>query len=157
MPDVSYNPLTKLFYVLMSDSCTIFTAGDDPLTWNRWFGRGSSGDPTRARQALAELKADYPGGYFVRAMDPFSGRKVWDYPVPFGHEGILSTAGGLVFSGSTAGGLRALDAKTGRPVWFLNVGYATSEASPMTYMVGGRQYITLAEDGAIVTYALTQN
>lgn len=154
MPDVSYSPLTKLFYVLMSDSCSIFTAGDDPLTGNRWFGRGTPADPQKARQALAELQTDYPGGYFIRAMDPFTGKKVWDYPVPFGHEGILSTAGGLVFSGSTSGGLRALDAKTGKPVWFMNVGRTTSEASPMTYMVGGRQYIALAENGIIVAYAL---
>ncbi len=155
MPDVSYNPITKLFYVLMSDSCAIFTAGEDPLSQGRWFGRGQPVDPTKARAALAELQAGYPGGYYVRAMDPFTGKKAWDYPVPFGHEGILSTGGGLVFSGSTAGGLRALDAKTGKPLWFANIGQSTSEASPMSYMVGGRQYVALASNGGvIVAYAL---
>jgi alcohol dehydrogenase (cytochrome c) len=154
MPDVSYNPITKLFYVLMSDSCTIFTAGDDPLSGGRWFGRGTAADPTKARDALNALLQGYTTSYYIRAMDPFTGKKVWDYAVPFGHEGVLSTAGGLVFAGSTAGGLRALDAKTGKPVWYINVGLSTSEASPMTYMVGGKQYIALAANGGLVAYAL---
>jgi alcohol dehydrogenase (cytochrome c) len=100
------------------------------------------------------MQAKYPTGYFIRAMDPFTGKKVWDYQMTYGHEGLLSTAGGLVFSGSSEGGLMALDAKTGAPVWHINIGQIESQAGPMTYMVGGKQYITLAETGVIVTYAL---
>jgi alcohol dehydrogenase (cytochrome c) len=152
MPDSSYSPVTKLFYVMMSDSCAVFAAGDDPLSGGRWFGRGSPGP--QAREALNALLEGYTTNYYIRAMDPFTGKKVWDYAVPFGHEGVLSTAGGLVFAGSTAGGLRALDAKTGKPAWYINVGLTTSEASPMTYMVGGKQYIALAANGGVVAYAL---
>jgi alcohol dehydrogenase (cytochrome c) len=66
----------------------------------------------------------------------------------------MSTAGGLVFSGSTAGGLMAFDARTGKPVWHINLAQVTSQATPMTYMVGGKQYIALAGMGVIVAYAL---
>jgi outer membrane protein assembly factor BamB len=64
----------------------------------------------------------------------------------------MSTAGGLVFLGAE-GGLVALDAKTGAPVWHINLGQETS-ASPMSYMVGGKQYISQAGTGVIVSYVL---
>src|SRR5206468_2511566 len=82
-------------------------SGDDPLTGSRWFGRGR-GASAEARKALDALQVDYPRAFYIRAMDPFTGRKVWDYPMPFGHEGVLSTAGGLVFLGSPNGGLLTL-------------------------------------------------
>ena len=113
-PAVSYNPNTKLFYFRVSDSCGIFTSHEDPLgvSGNRWFGRGTPSDPQKAQQALAALQANYTGGNFIRAMNPFKGKKVWDYPAPPGRSGVLSTAGGLVFIGG-GGGLMAVDAKAG--------------------------------------------
>ncbi len=164
MPDVSYNPLTKLFYVRVSDSCAAFASHHDPLgvSGTRWFGRGVVSAPVRKQ--LAAIQAEYPTRYYIRAMDVFTGKKAWDYPVPPGHQGLLSTGGGLVFSGSTSGGLMAFDARSGQVVWHVNVGQVTSQATPMTYMVGGKQYIALAGGreqaevgrGVIVAYALVQ-
>jgi alcohol dehydrogenase (cytochrome c) len=151
-PAVSYNPLIKLFYVRASDSCTIYTSHEDPLgvSGNRWFGRGTPSE--KAQQALAALLAGYPGGNFIRAIDPFTGKKVWDYPAPAGRSGVLSTAGGLVFIGG-GGGLMALDAKTGKALWHANLGQP-SQATAMTYMVGGTQYIALPGVGTLVAYRL---
>ena len=61
-PAASYNPMTKLFYTRVSDSCAIYTSHDDPFgaTGNRWFGRGTPGE--KARQALAELLKGYRTG-----------------------------------------------------------------------------------------------
>lgn len=150
-PDVSYSPNTKLFYVRVADSCGISTASEDPLTRRRWFGEVKP-DPPKAEEKLQALLAEYPGGSFIRAMDPFTGKRVWDYPVAPGRTGPLSTAGGLVFVGAS-GGLVALDARTGKTVWHINVAQ-TSMSSPMTYMVGGRQYIALPGTGAVIAYAL---
>jgi alcohol dehydrogenase (cytochrome c) len=95
------------------------------------------------------LQADYPGGSFLRAIDPFTGRKVWEYG---GATGVMSTAGGLVmFSGG--GGLSMLDAKTGKVVRVINVGN-TAGSVPMTYMVGGKQYIALAGSGSLTAFAI---
>jgi alcohol dehydrogenase (cytochrome c) len=47
----------------------------------------------------------------------------------------------------------ALDAKTGRPVRSINLGHIT-QAAPMTYMVGGRQYIALPGTGVVIAYAI---
>jgi alcohol dehydrogenase (cytochrome c) len=153
MPDASYSPITRLFYVRVSDTCGLYVSGDDPLSGSRWFGRGT-GATEEARRALEELQADYPRSFYIRAMDPFTGRKVWDYPMAFGHEGVLSTAGGLVFLGTPNGGLTALDARTGKLTWHLNVGQPLTESSPMTYMVEGKQYIALPGVGVVVAYAL---
>ena len=85
-------------------------------------------------------------------MDPLTGRKVWDYPAPDGRSGVLSTAGGLLFIGGE-GGLVVLDAKTGKAVWNVNIAQITS-ATPMTYMVGGKQYIALPGTGMLAAYVL---
>ena len=73
-----------------------------------------------------------------------------DFPAP--RAGVLSTAGGLVFT-SGIGGLLALDAKTGKAVWNLNIVNA-GQTAPMTYMVGGKQYIALQGSGAVIAYML---
>jgi alcohol dehydrogenase (cytochrome c) len=151
-PAVSYNPGTKLFYLRASDGCTIVTAHEDPLgaSGNRWFGRGA---PTpEAQQRLAALLEGYQTGNFIRAMDPFTGRKVWDYPAPPGRGGAMSTASGLVFIGG-GGGLMALDAITGEPLWRANLGQ-TTQSTPMTYMVGGKQFVALPGNGLVAAYSL---
>ena len=148
----SYNPITKLFYARVSDSCGIYTSHDDPLgaTGNRWFGRGTPND--KAREQLASLTKGYDTGVFIRAIDPFSGTKVWDLPAPAGRSGVLSTASGLIFLGG-GGGLLVVDGKTGKPLWNVNISQ-TTQGSPMTYMVGGKQYIALAGTSSITAYVL---
>ena len=148
----SYNPTTKLFYARVSDSCGIYTSHDDPLgaTGNRWFGRGTPSE--KAREQLAELTKGYQTGVFIRAIDPFTGRKVWDLPAPAGRSGVLSTASGLIFLGG-GGGLLVVDAKTGKPLWNVNIAQ-TTQGSPMTYMVGGKQYIAMPGTSSITAYVL---
>jgi alcohol dehydrogenase (cytochrome c) len=153
--DPSYNPLTELFYVRVSDSCGIYASGDDPLTsGNRWYGDAEPGE--KARAALAELTKNYPDRNYIRAFDIGTGRKVWEY-LDAERSGVLSTAGGLVFIGGN-GGIIALDAKTGKQVGSVNSNQPPTAqpvfaASPMTYMVGGKQYIALAGMGNVTAYA----
>jgi alcohol dehydrogenase (cytochrome c) len=151
-PAASYNPVTKLFYARVSDSCALYASNEDPLgtVGNRWFGRGTPAP--KAQDQLRALLSGYKTGSFIRAMNPFTGKKVWDFPAPPGRSGVLSTAGGLLFVGG-GGGLLALDAKTGKPVWNINVSQ-TTQATPMTYMVGGKQYLALPGTGVIVAYAM---
>jgi alcohol dehydrogenase (cytochrome c) len=155
--DPSYSPITNLFYVRASDTCGIYTAGVDPLdASNRWGGGGIPADT--ARQALKELMNGYNPGDFIRAFDIFTGKKVWDYPDPE-RSGILSTAGGLLLIGSP-NGLIALDAKTGKELTAVDAGLQPTvppvfAASPMTYMVGGKQYIVLPATAVVVAYELT--
>jgi quinoprotein glucose dehydrogenase len=76
--------------------------------------------------------------------------------------GPAVTAGGLVFIGATVDrSLRAFDIETGRELWRGDLP-AGAKATPMTYQVGGRQYVSVAAGGgsvwgkgdAVVTFAL---
>ena len=70
-------------------------------------------------------------------------------PVPM-VGGVLTTAGGLVFTGEGNGWFKAYDAKTGRVLWSFYAG-AGVNAPPASYSVDGKQYIVVAVGGSAVT------
>lgn len=59
----------------------------------------------------------------LRAMDPKTGEEVWRYEntAPL-WGGVMTTAGGLVFTGTPEGHLKAFDAKTGEELYRFNTG-----------------------------------
>jgi len=89
----------------------------------------------------------------IRALDPTTGKLQWEYPMmPKSTAGVLSTAGNLVFSGTAKGVFFALDARTGNELWRVGLG-ARVHASPVTYQVEGRQYVTIAAGNAFFTFS----
>ena len=80
------------------------------------------------------------------AWDPAENREVWRAPSEGENGGALSTAGGLVFWGS-GDRLVAFDAWTGDELWSAEVGRGT--ATPMTYALDGRQYVTILAGRAV--------
>ena len=60
--------------------------------------------------------------------------------------GVLATAGGLVFSGAGKGVFAAYHAGTGAPLWSHQCD-AGVNAPPVTYSIGGRQYVAVAVGG----------
>jgi glucose dehydrogenase len=60
--------------------------------------------------------------------------------------GVLATAGGLVFSGAGQGRFAAFDAAGGRELWSYQCA-AGVNAPPVTYAIGGRQYVAVAVGG----------
>jgi len=60
--------------------------------------------------------------------------------------GVLATAGGLVFSGAGRGRFAAFEAGSGRRLWAYRC-EAGVNAPPVTYRVGGRQYVAVAVGG----------
>jgi alcohol dehydrogenase (cytochrome c) len=65
----------------------------------------------------------------------------------------MSTAGNLVFYGDESGALAAVDARTGKPLWHFHTNQPW-RASPMTYTVGGKQYVAVAAASTILAFAL---
>jgi quinoprotein glucose dehydrogenase len=61
--------------------------------------------------------------------------------------GAIVTAGGLVFAAAAMDGfLRAFDADSGREIWKYELP-AGGQATPMTYSIGGKQYLVIAAGG----------
>jgi quinoprotein glucose dehydrogenase len=60
--------------------------------------------------------------------------------------GLLATRGGVIFTGAMDAYLRAYDAKTGAELWQGRLP-VPGVANPMTYAVGGEQYVVIAAGG----------
>ena len=142
----SYNPQTKLFYLSVWENRSVYHKGEQEYTpGNRYIGS----------VPLIDLPED-PGHGAVRALNPQTGERVWNYDLhtkPWA--GVLSTAGQLVFGGSDEGHFFALDAETGREVWRQNLG-GIIRANPVTYLVNGRQFVSIAAGSAMFTFALAR-
>jgi alcohol dehydrogenase (cytochrome c) len=92
----------------------------------------------------------------LRALDPKSAKRVWEYPMTGRGEmwsGVVSTAGGVVFTGDDDGHLVALEAKSGKHLWHFNMGELLT-ASPVTYEVDGKQYVAIAAATGIFSFGL---
>jgi quinohemoprotein ethanol dehydrogenase len=88
---------------------------------------------------------DLPSSSQVRAIDPLTGETKWsaDYLGWQDRSGMLATASGLVVHGDVAGRLIVRDADTGAVLKSIDTG-SSIMAAPMTYKVGGVQYIAVA-------------
>jgi quinoprotein glucose dehydrogenase len=93
----------------------------------------------------------------TEAIDLFTGAKAWDVPlgsyvkdkhtgtVNFG--GPIVTAGGVVFTAASMDNMmHAFDAESGKEIWSYELP-AGGQATPMTYVVGGKQYVVIAAGG----------
>lgn len=99
----------------------------------------------------------------LSAIDLASGELVWERPLgsmrlpadvagagewgSLNLGGAMNTAGGLVFaSGGFDERIHAFDAESGRELWSAALP-AGGNASPMSYVVGGRQFVVIAAGG----------
>jgi len=97
--------------------------------------------------SLDTLRKDIPAPVrsrgVLRALDPVSGKIVWEQPsASWWDGGVLSTGGGLVFQGDAAGQMNVYAAASGRPLAHVAL-YGSVMAAPMTYRVAGTQYVAV--------------
>jgi alcohol dehydrogenase (cytochrome c) len=95
----------------------------------------------------------------VRAVDTYSGKLVWEHRErertgDSTVSGMLSTRGGLVFAAAD-GQFFALDARSGHTLWNVGVG-GTTYAAPVTFAVGGQQFVSVVIGRSLLTFALPQ-
>jgi alcohol dehydrogenase (cytochrome c) len=143
----AYHPGTGLFYLVALEKCNVFNKNGE------WWKQGQSFYGGSARPVPSEAPRK-----FLRAIDPQTGKIVWQYEQTGPGEawgGVLATASGLIFFGDDDGSFGALDAKSGKPLWHFPLN-ARWHASPMTYAVDGRQYVAVAMNSSIVAFGLPQ-
>jgi PQQ-dependent dehydrogenase (methanol/ethanol family) len=130
---MSFNPQTGLVYIPANNVCMDWSVSD--VSYKRGVFYLGAEFPTK----------EGPGGFLgeLVAWDPVANKKVWGIKedLPF-NGGTLSTGGNLVFSGNLHGDFRAIDAKTGTVLWSKNLGSGIG-AGPVTYSVGGKQYVAV--------------
>jgi len=83
---------------------------------------------------------------YVSAWDPVAGREVWRSEEHEGPTGsLLSTGGGLVFSGggNNTNEFRAYDTRTGEKLWSFDTQTGVV-AAPITYELDGKQYVAVS-------------
>ena len=85
----------------------------------------------------------------IWAMDLKTGKMLAKTTFPPANEsGMLSTDGDVLFTGHTTGKFSAYDADTLQEIYSFSLGTPIT-APPMTYSVGGKQYIAVVVGGGI--------
>lgn len=93
----------------------------------------------------------------LKAIDYQTGQTRWEHDLGPGDNwaGVLSTAGGLVFTGDVHGNVLALNARTGRTLWHASCG-SQEQGPPITYALDGRQYLLTGCHGVLFAWALPE-
>ena len=140
----SYSPITNLLYIPFNRSCLNQTANDRAISGAS--PRFSIPEPGLENGNLTE----------VRAINVTTGKESWRFSQRAPNAGTtLATAGNIVFFGDLNRRLRAFDARTGTVLWETILGSQIT-GYPVTYMAGGRQYLSVPVGGVgnrLATYA----
>ena len=149
----SYSPVTRLFYVAYSEAGAHYkSAPQVPEKGKEWLGNAPN------RGTPPPRGPNHPGpNAGIKAIDPDTGKTMWDFKLFQGSlgNGVLATAGGLLFASSRDGNVIALDARTGKHLWHYQTG-GNHSASPISYAVDGRQYVALTAGNVLYSFALPE-
>jgi alcohol dehydrogenase (cytochrome c) len=160
----AYSPRTGLFYfAAWEDYSTIYAPEESEYIPGRMYLGGGFSVNTPAPGAPAiGIGRDTPinnwtdavGHGTVMAMDPHTGEPVWKYDqFDVSDSGMLTTESNLLFTGGREGHFHALDARTGELLWKTSLGGQIVMA-PITFMVDGKQYVSVISGHALVTFGL---
>jgi len=142
-PPPSYSPQTGLFYVnTVASYAMYYLATTDP--------RGAM-----ALGGKDELSLGAKGNYLT-AVDYKTGKIAWQhrYPGIAGSgtlNGVLTTAGHLLFAPDASGNLVAYNPASGDALWQTRIGASNA---PETYMLDGHQYVIDAGGDIIFAFRL---
>jgi alcohol dehydrogenase (cytochrome c) len=102
------------------------------------------GESTGVTARLPDVKPGAVLGHLA-AINPLTGQRKWEIPLTDfpSSSGMLSTGGGLVFTGKLSGEFVALDEDTGKALWQFKTG-SSINSTAITYTHKGRQYVTIA-------------
>jgi alcohol dehydrogenase (cytochrome c) len=136
-PPAAFNPKTRMLYIPANENlCSTIT------------GRQVTYVPGRNYTGASTTLYAYPGAKHigeVQAWNVDTGKRVWTHTFAKSANWgpILTTAGGLVFSGGTNDRMfRAFDAKSGRVLWETPTNSGIIGV-PMSFSIDGKQYVAV--------------
>jgi alcohol dehydrogenase (cytochrome c) len=142
----SFNPKTGLYYVQTFEKCSVYMkSAQGPWESGKSYLGGTqlaASDPIPQR--------------ILRAIDIRTGKIAWELNQPgpaYSWGGTLTTATGLVFVAEEGGGLMAVDAAAGKPLWSFQTNQ-TWKSSPMTYTFDGKQYLAVTSGSNVIALAI---
>jgi len=141
---MSFNPTTGLVYLPAQN---VPVGLMDDKEWKHGAvlpNRAGTGNGWNTGMIInAQPPTSKPFGRLL-AWDPATQKEVWrvEHVSPW-NGGTLTTAGNLVFQGTADGRFVAYNARTGKKVWESPTGTGVV-AAPSTYIVDGKQYISVA-------------
>jgi alcohol dehydrogenase (cytochrome c) len=137
-PPPTFSPQTGLFYVGTAESYSMsyLTDTDERPEGYGFTGGGGGG-----------------GGHSgIRAIDYKTGQMKWMHDTAGGAQGLLTTAGHLLFGNDGAGNFIAFDPANGKILWHTAL-LSNPSNGPETWTVDGKQFILIA--GGDTLYAFT--
>jgi alcohol dehydrogenase (cytochrome c) len=138
----SYSPDTGLFYVPQNENFAMYYLTEtDP--------RGAMGLGGKEEVGLGSA------GSYLTAIDYKTGKIAWRHRYPGNGgspNGLLTTAGKLLFGGDLGGNLVAYDPANGKILWHSHIGQVSN--APETYMLDGHQYVLVASGDSLYSFAL---
>lgn len=173
---MAWNPVAGLVYIPGQETSGTYSFDPDfqhqigRMNTGRMRGPGRGPAPTggpanpprpRGPSAVGAGGAQQQGAYLV-AWDPVAQKERWRirFERPGVTGGTLATAANLLFHGSNDGTFSAYTADKGEKLW--SVQLAPGFANPITYMLGGQQFVTVLTGrsggqnapGRVYTFAL---
>lgn len=130
---MAHSPVTGLFYVPSNEwGMDIW---NEPITYKKGAAYLGSGFTIKPNYE------DHIGS--LKAIDPDTGETRWEFKndAPL-WGGVMTTAGGLVFTGTPEGKFIAFDDETGEELWSFQTGSGIV-GQPITWEQDGEQYVTV--------------
>ena len=150
----SFSPRTEMVYVTGKNGAITLLV--EPVGNALTPGPDSRGHEASFSE-LDRLYEAYTPMTTVSAYSPATGEQVWQRELPartsIGASGNMVTAGNLVFQGIEDGGFFALDAENGETLFRFEAPRRV-RASPLTYQVNGKQYVSVVATNTVISLAL---
>jgi PQQ-dependent dehydrogenase (methanol/ethanol family) len=142
---MSYSPATGLVYIPVTNTASVYESMPTEFKWGHWNtgvqlpSPPMTGMPTLTKKVMPKIFHGH-----LLAWNPVTQKEQWRINHAVGaNGGVLSTAGNLLFQGTSTAEIIAASATTGDVKWRYNTQVGVI-AAPVSYAIDGEQYIAVA-------------